>query len=175
MEEIKGKRIILRKISKIDVGRLFEIFKDEEVAKYEWFKPMKSVQEAEEWLERYNSDIISGDELTWGIYEIKKQVLIGICCLGDFDSKARRAEIGYDIEKKFWGNGYATEAVELVTEFGYRKLDLNRIEAFITPGNDASVKVLEKCKYTREGLVRERDFIKGELVDGIIMARLKRD
>lgn len=42
-------------------------------------------------------------------------------------------------------------------------------------GIEINMRVLEKCGFIREGLVRERDFIKGELVDGIIMAILKRD
>jgi ribosomal-protein-alanine N-acetyltransferase len=54
-------------------------------------------------------------------------------------------------------------------------MNLNRIEAFITPGNDASVKVLEKLNFTKEGIVRERDLIKGKLEDGIIMSIIQKD
>jgi [ribosomal protein S5]-alanine N-acetyltransferase len=54
-------------------------------------------------------------------------------------------------------------------------MNLNRIEATITPGNDGSVRVLKKLNFKQEGIVRERDFIKGKLEDGIIMALLKKD
>lgn len=53
-------------------------------------------------------------------------------------------------------------------------MNLNRIEAFITPGNDNFVKVLKKLNFELEGIVKEMNFIKGKLEDGIIMAMLKR-
>ena len=101
--------------------------------------------------------------------------MVGICNLGDFEDSSRRCEIGYDIKKSKWNKGYATEAIKLLVNFALCDMNLNRVEAFVTPGNDVSVRVLEKCGFIREGLVRERDFIKGELVDGIIMAILKSD
>jgi len=54
-------------------------------------------------------------------------------------------------------------------------MNLNRIEATITPGNDASVRVLRKLDFVQEEIVRERDLIKGKLEDGIIMSVLKRE
>lgn len=74
-----------------------------------------------------------------------------------------------------WNKGYATEAIKAIVDFAFKTMNLNRIEAFITPGNDASVSVLRKVNFTQEGIVRERDLIKGKLEDGIIMAILKRD
>lgn len=74
-----------------------------------------------------------------------------------------------------WGRGYATEAIREVLDFGFKVMNLNRIEATITPGNNASVRVLRKLNFVQEGIVRERDLIKGKLEDGIIMAVLKRE
>ena len=54
-------------------------------------------------------------------------------------------------------------------------MNLNRIEAIITPGNYASIRVLEKLESITEGIVRERNLIKGKLEDGIIMSILKRE
>lgn len=110
-----------------------------------------------------------------GIFLKDNDVLIGTCCLGDFNEGAMRSEIGYSILRNEWGKGYATEAVNEIVRFGFEVMGLNRIEATITPGNDASVRVLEKLNFTKEGLVRERDLIKGKLEDGIIMAILKKD
>lgn len=110
-----------------------------------------------------------------GIFLKDNDVLIGTCCLGDFNEGAMRSEIGYSILRSEWGKGYATEAVNEIVRFGFEVMGLNRIEATITPGNDASVRVLEKLNFTKEGLVRERDLIKGKLEDGIIMAILKKD
>jgi len=55
------------------------------------------------------------------------------------------------------------------------KIGINRIEAFISPENKASIRVLEKCGYSYEGLLRQRDLIKGKLEDAYVMALLKDD
>lgn len=62
-----------------------------------------------------------------------------------------------------------------MVRYGFENMQLNRIEATITPGNDPSIKVLNKMNFIQEGIVRERDLIKGKLEDGIIMAILKRE
>lgn len=71
-------------------------------------------------------------------------------------------EIGYWLGEPFWNNGYATEAVRQMTEFGFNKLKLVRIQAHVFEGNTGSEKVLLKNGYEYEGLIK-KDFIK----DGI--------
>ena len=175
IETIKTERLILREVVKEDVNDIFEIFSDEDIAEYDWFVSIKDIDTAFKFIQHYKEEFDDKEEITWGIALKETNRLIGICCLGDFELDSRRAEIGYDIKKTEWNKGYATESVKAITEYGFTKLNLNRIEAFITPGNDASVKVLKNLGYTQEGIVRERDWIKGKLEDGIIMAMLKRD
>ena len=163
------KRLILRRVDDNDVEQLYEILSDIEVAKYDYFYPIKSKTEAIKFIERYNEQLEENEEITWGITLKETNKLIGICCLGDFDEGARRSEIGYDITQQEWSKGYATEALGVVVDFGFNTMNLNRIEATITPGNDASVRILEKLDFIQEGIVRERDLIKGKLEDGIIM------
>ena len=172
---LETKRLILREVCEADVEEIYQIFSDHEVAKFDWFKPIKSHDVAIKMINNYKDELEAKDEVTWGIALKESNELIGICCLGDFEFKARRAEIGYDLIQTEWNKGYATEAVKAVVNFGLNNMNLNRIEAFITPGNYKSVKVLEKLNFTKEGVVRERDLIKGKLEDGIIMAILKKD
>lgn len=175
IESIETKRLILREINENDVDGIFKVFSNPEVAKYDWFSPIESKDDAIKFIKRYKEEFEAGEEITWGIELRDTKELIGICCLGNFDNGARRAEIGYDLAHDKWNKGYATEAVEATVKFGLSQMNLNRIEAFITPGNDASVKVLEKLNFTKEGIVRERDLIKGKLEDGIIMSIIQKD
>lgn len=172
---IETKRLILRKIDFKDEKQLFELLSNPEVARFDYFYPIKSSTEAREFIEKYDEELAENEEITWGISLKESNKLIGLCCLGDFDDGARRAEIGYDIIQREWGKEYATEAVKVVINFGFNNINLNRIEATITPGNYASVRVLEKLGFIQEGIVRERDLIKGKLEDGIIMSILKRE
>ncbi|MEM6288850.1 MAG: GNAT family N-acetyltransferase [Bacteroidota bacterium] len=77
--------------------------------------------------------------------------LVGSCGIKHFDWEARTGEIGYWIGVPFWGRGLATEAVRLVTAFGFAELGLRRIDAEVLEANPASGRVLEKAGYQRVG------------------------
>lgn len=166
-------RLLLRAVDFNDVDDLFQVLSDPDVAEYDYFYPVETKEKASLFIERYQREIEGNEEITWGIVLKESQKLIGTCCLGNFDKGAERAEIGYAISKAHWGKGYATEAAKKILDYGFNKIKLNRIEATITPGNDSSVRVLEKLGFEREGLVRQRDLVKGKIVDGIIMGLLK--
>lgn len=172
---LETERLFLRQVEVNDLEQLYEMLSDPEVARFDYFYPVTSREKAMKFIERYNEELEESEEITWGIILKETNELIGTCCLGDFDDGARRSEIGYAITKQQWNKGYATEALKAVIEFGFNRMNLNRIEATITPGNDASVKVLDKLNFIQEGIVRERDLIKGKLEDGIMMSILKRD
>lgn len=173
--KLETERLILREVEDKDVEQLFEILSDPEVAKFDYFYPVTSEGEAKEFIERYKIELKDKEEITWGIILKETNKLIGICNFGNFNEEARRAETGYDIIQTEWGKGYATEAIAAIIDYGFNSMNLNRIEGMVTPGNDASVKVLKKLNFVHEGVVRERDLIKGKLEDGIIMSILKRD
>ena len=172
---LETERLILRQVEEKDLEQLYEMLSDAEVAKFDYFYPVTSTEGVMKFIERYKRELEEKEEITWGIALKETNSLIGTGCLGSFNEGARRAEIGYSITRKQWSKGYATEAIKAVIEFGFNVMNLNRIEATITPGNNASIKVLEKLNFTQEGIVRERDLIKGKLEDGIIMSILKRE
>ncbi len=90
---------------------------------------------------------------TFGIeYKGKLSGIIGLVIQKDVYKKS--AEIGYWIGEAFWGNGIATKAVELITEYGFDKLNLNRIYTGVFEYNLASMKVLEKNGYEKEGIFK---------------------
>jgi RimJ/RimL family protein N-acetyltransferase len=73
--------------------------------------------------------------------------------LGD-DVFRRSAEIGYWRGEPFWGRGIATEALRAVTEYALQYFDICRLEAGVFEWNPASMRVLEKAGYLREGRAR---------------------
>ena len=90
---------------------------------------------------------------TFGIeYDEELSGVIGLEVQKDVYQKS--AEIGYWIGEPFWGNGIATKAVELITKYGFDKLDLNRIFSGVFEYNIASMKVLEKSGYEKEGIFK---------------------
>lgn len=81
--------------------------------------------------------------------------------------------VGYWIGEALWGRGLATEALGLVTAYGFDHFDITRIEAFVYAWNPASGRVLEKCGYIREATLRSRVFKDGEIVDQFVYAKLR--
>ena len=87
----------------------------------------------------------------------------------------QRGEIGYWIGVPYWNRGYATEAGIAVVEYGFRELDLNRIDAHHFGANPASGRVLEKLGMTCEGRMRQNICKWGELKDTVHYAILREE
>jgi ribosomal-protein-alanine N-acetyltransferase len=75
----------------------------------------------------------------------------------------------------FVRRGYMTAAVKAVLPFAFATLRLHRVEAACIPSNDASIGLLEKCGFTREGYAREYLCINGVWQDHVLYARLQHD
>ncbi len=113
-------------------------------------------------------------EFSFGIYDNPSQQLIGYISLYSIKRLPYSSGfVGYSIDQNFLGRGIATEAVQLILQFAFKTLNLHRIEAYVSPQNIASVKVLEKSGFTQEGLLKELLFINGAWVDHYMYAMLQ--
>jgi [ribosomal protein S5]-alanine N-acetyltransferase len=101
------------------------------------------------------------------------RALIGTVSLRRY-ARDRRAELGYWLGAEAWGQGFATEATDVLVDFGFRELGLSRIYAQVIDGNDASCRVLDKLGMMNEG-VRRRHIRKGKKLCDVIMYGLLRD
>ncbi|MGV0101889.1 GNAT family N-acetyltransferase [Nostoc sp. DSM 114160] len=98
--------------------------------------------------------------------------LIGNCGIRVNDPEMREANIGYELNTQYWGQGYATEAAQAILKFGFEELRMHRIWSWCISENVASVKVLEKIGMRREGHLREKELIKGRWYDNFLYAIL---
>ncbi len=80
--------------------------------------------------------------------------------------------IGYSIDEEFIGKGIASASVKLVRHFAFEHVNLNRIEAYVSPKNLGSIKVLENNQFQREGLLRKLLFINGKWEDHYMYASI---
>jgi RimJ/RimL family protein N-acetyltransferase len=103
-----------------------------------------------------------------------EDAFIGMCFLsiGSRAGEPRQADLGYLLDRRYWGQGYATEATRAVLDFGFRKLDLHRVYATCRPANVASSRVLEKLGMRREAHFRQHRHIKGAWHDSYLYAIL---
>ncbi len=89
------------------------------------------------------------------------------------DVHERMVEVGYWLGEEFWGRGIVTEALELVTEYVFDNLDVDRIEAHVFEWNPASGRVLEKAGYEFEARLKKRVFKDGHLIDELIYVKFR--
>jgi ribosomal-protein-alanine N-acetyltransferase len=84
----------------------------------------------------------------------------------------RSGELGYAVRHDDWGKGYATEATSLMLDFGFRTLELHRIQAACGPDNRPSQRLLAKLGFTPEGRIRDHVFTNGGWRDSLLYSIL---
>jgi ribosomal-protein-alanine N-acetyltransferase len=92
-----------------------------------------------------------------------------------YQPEARQADIGYELDPSYWGQGYATEAALTLLGFGFERLELHRIWADCLADNVASSRVLEKLGMRLEGRLRDNEYFKYRWWDTLIYAILEHE
>jgi [ribosomal protein S5]-alanine N-acetyltransferase len=168
-------RVTLRRFSAADAGALFELFSHPEVMRY-WSRPaMTDPAEADELIRQILADYATGESLPLVIERNSDRGFIGNCTLHHFHKASRRAEIGYSLAHHHWKKGYMHESLRALVAYAFGRLGLNRLEADIDPRNVASARTLERLGFRKEGHLRERWIVNGEVSDTGFYGLLRRD
>ncbi len=170
---IGAKRLSLRLISATDVDDLFAIFSDPEVMRYWSTPPLADREAADKLLAEIHEGFEHESMLKWGIAVLENDKLIGTTTLYNLDFSNRRCELGYALGRAYWGQGYMQEALDATLGFAFDTLDMRRIEADVDPRNIASVRALERMGFQREGFLRERWQVDGEIQDALFYGLLR--
>lgn len=172
LPELEATRLTLRPLDPEDAPAVFKIFGDPRVAEH-WSSPaMKSLDEAHELLEEIEQLFDVRALFQWGVSLNQTKTIVGTCTLYQLDTSNRRAEIGFALGSAHWGQGLATEAVSRLLDFAFEKLNLHRLEADVDPNNAASLFLLEKLGFQREGLLRDRWRVNGGVQDTVLLGLL---
>ena len=98
--------------------------------------------------------------------------VIGWCGVQFARADHHEAELGYALHRRYWGQGYTTEAARAVTEYSFAKLGVHRVFGECRPENIGSIRVLQKLGMTQEGYLRENRRFKGRWWDTLIFGLL---
>jgi len=143
-EALKTERLVIKSPEIDDKVELTQLINDYDVV--QWLSNMPfpyKPEDAEAFIERSQEKILKQEIKTYLIFHNKK--MLGGIELRDFNKHS--CELGYWLGKKYWGKGFATEAVGRLLELGFDELNLNEIYAAYKVGNKASKKVLEKSGF----------------------------
>jgi [ribosomal protein S5]-alanine N-acetyltransferase len=168
-------RVVLRWISEDDIVSLYEIFSNPQVMRY-WSTVPFPNREAAVALQR---EIAAGNEretmFKWGIALRDSGKVIGTATLFNLSLENGRAELGYAMAHAYWGKGYMNEALKALVSHAFEVLKLRRLEADVDPRNAASIRSLERLGFQREGFLRERWHVNGEIQDALFYGLLRRE
>ncbi len=127
-------------------------------------------------LKRYAEDLRNDLAYAFLIFRSDDNALVGGLTLANIRrGVAQAGSIGYWVGAPFARKGYMTTAMRALVPFCFGTLRLHRLEAACIPGNTASVRLLEKTGFQREGYARSYLCINGTWQDHLLYARLKDD
>jgi len=170
-----GQRLYLREVRLTDVGeRYYSWLNDSEVNRYleTRFIP-RSCENIIDYVKRLDG---KDNEPFFAICLKKNDLHIGNIKLGPINWYHRTADVSLFIgEKSLWGQGYAAEAISMITDFAFRELNLNKLKAGSYEANRGSIKAFEKSGYQREGLLRSHVISEGKEMDVVLLGILAKE
>jgi ribosomal-protein-alanine N-acetyltransferase len=171
----EGERLVLDRILPTDLIRLHEIFRNEKVVEYGDFSLKKNLAESERLLGYFLACYEDREQYRFAIRLQTTGDLVGTLGVFNIDCDSELVEIGYELDEAYWHRGLMTEALRVFQGLYFGLFGGNRIEAIVTPGNEASERLLHNCGFTLEGRYRKRDFFKGRHWDGLIFGQLREE
>ena len=174
--QLETDRLILREMTLDDVEFYFRHFNNDRVVEGSCFSGPKSLEAAKEELELYCIKPFKENRgIRWGIVRKEDNELIGTCGYYDWIKTAHRAEIGYDLNPAYWGQGIMTEALRAVLKHGFEKMGLNRIQVIIDSKNTRSLKLVHRLGFKKEGVLRQSSYFNGQFLDDVCFSLLKKE
>ncbi|UCF38063.1 MAG: GNAT family N-acetyltransferase [Acidobacteriota bacterium] len=152
-------RVLLRRVRSSDARTIFDLVNDPDVVRWTTRIPHPYPQGgAVRFIRKAQRDWRNGHAFILGIVLKEEGQLAGIISLSGISHRHGCAELGFWLGQRYWGQGLMTEAARGILQLGFETLQLNRIYASAFEQNHASRRVLEKCGFQVEGILREAVF-----------------
>lgn len=174
--EIRLDDIVLRDLMLKDKELYFEMMRDEEVVQYLSDEDVpESIEETEKEIKFWGGLFYRKQSIFWAIADSKSDEFMGTIGYNSWNVYNGRAEISYDLMRKYWRKGIMSKALHNSIIFGFKKMQLQRIEARTMPGNIPSQKILEKLGFKKEGVLRNYRIIRGKPEDVVMYSLIRED
>ena len=169
-------RLLLREFREEDWRDAHEYGSDAETVKYMPFGP-NTEAETKDFISRTLVRQKEAPRLFYDFAIVKKldKKLIGSCGINVVDAVNKESMVGYILNRKYWNQGYVTEAARAVVAFGFEQMNLHRIIASCDPENTGSYRVMENIGMQREGHLRQEKMFKGVWRDFLLYSILENE
>ena len=163
--ELETERLKLRAFKKEDAEELTKLLQDKDIFLTTMTVPYPyQKKDAYEWIGTQRKDAENLNAFHWCLECKKTRSIIGVLS-ASLKAHDESAELGYWVGKKYWNQGYTTEAVKEVIRFAFEELGLNRVYAHYMANNPASGKVMQKAGMLHEGILKQHYKKEGKFVD----------
>ena len=163
-------RCELREVPLTCADALFRIRSNPEGARLgpdAWTDPRQAEEKIREWHKWFAAK----EDVPWGVFLRGQDHLIGHIKYAYV--RQYLGMIGYHLDVDFWNQGVMTEVLRAVVRFLYDETDAYRLQATVHSKHEASIRVLEKAGFKREGLLRGRAYWHGQFCDLYMYAVLR--
>lgn len=150
---LETERLLLRPFREEDAVPAFEGWEsDPDVARYMFWTSHTDLEKTKEWITYEIGQIEKEDWYRFAVVRKETGELIGTALIY-YEEEVRSWEIGYNFGKKYWGKGYATEAVQRVLTFAERELHITEVVGRYARENPASGNVMRKLGFRYEKVI----------------------
>jgi ribosomal-protein-alanine N-acetyltransferase len=173
---LSGPRLDLIEITEAGLPDMFEYSQDPRLYQYLEFPPHTTLEDTRQYLVKLKSRMADGSAHYWFVQRRDGPKVIGTFGVHGIDWRKGAGELGYGIAPTCWGQGYFTEALELVLTHLFGTLGFHRVAAKTPSRNLPSIRGLQRAGFVEEG--RLRDFYldsRGSRDDAVVMSILARD
>ena len=143
----KTDRLDIRPVTEADLASVFEIHRQDEVNKFLPYETWQDMQDAQAWYEVVKERRDSESAEQFVLFEGGK--LVGSMIFFSYNANQRECELGYVLNKPFWGQGYMVEALNEMLPSVARLLNLEHFVATIEADNIASIKLLSRLGFSQ--------------------------
>jgi ribosomal-protein-alanine N-acetyltransferase len=169
---LSTKRLVLRRIINDDAKELLTLRSDPAVMRFISRPLAQSIDDALDLIAIIDHTLNSNEGITWAITQQNNDILVGTIGFWRVVKPHHRAEIGYLLAPALQGKGIMHEALSAVLDYGFGSMKLHSIEAIVDPFNLASVKLLEKNNFVKEGSFKENFYFEGSFLNSDVYSLL---
>lgn len=164
---IETERLILRRMEEKDLDALYDIITDSRLCKYIKF-PNLTRDEELMYIKKTMAEADTSKNENW-VIELKDTLeVVGTISVNTVNKKHNYCNVGYAVRYNYWNNGYATEALNVVTNFLLNERRYHLIECSCNELNAQSIKVMEKAGYVKDGYIANRRLCDDNTYAGVV-------
>ena len=164
--KIETERLILRRYKETDIDAIYDIITDKRLSTYIKYPELTKEQELEcikEWIEEADDSKYE----RWVIERKEDGAIVGNIDVNTVVKKHNYCNVGYTIRYEYWGNGYAAEALEAVSNHLLEESGYYLVECSCNELNKQSSRVMEKAGFKKDGYIANRRLNKDGTYSGV--------